>query len=192
MPTLADPDAGGVDDAALQHWLDDLKANAAVRSRARRPWLVRQAAGEQTVLGLLSDLRDARHPMVVETVAPARHRGLVHVVGPDVVVVRTDQGADVVVPLVAVAGVRLGPAGARATGGPARRSRSEARLMTVLGALADAEAPVVTRPRGGNEPLRGRLEAVGSQIITVRLEGRGGLAYVPVTSLAEVSVLESG
>jgi hypothetical protein len=197
MRPVADPEADGthhdprLDDAELRRWLDGLRAVAAARERSRTSWLARQAQQTSTLAGVLSDLREAGRPVMIETAAGTSHRGVVRLAGDDVVVVRTDQGVDVVVPLASLIGLR--PSSVRTpTGAGQLRRHPGVGLSDVLGALAETRAAVVARCRGSRQAVRGELEVAGPEVLVVQLEGRGGVVYLPVSSLAEVSVVESG
>ena len=65
-----------------------------------------------------------------------------------------------------------------------------ATLAGALGALAGSRR-ANRRPSSGGTALQGEVRAVGADVVTLRLDDRSA-AYVPLTSLGELSVVESG
>ena len=66
--------------------------------------------------------------------------------------------------------------------------------MTLIEVLAQA---VATRPRVavvlGDVTVVGELRAVGTDVLTVRTDGEpGGMSYVTLASVSEVSLFDSG
>jgi hypothetical protein len=174
--------------AVFEAWLADLRVDDAAHARARAAWLRRQAEEEATLVGVLADLAERERAVIIETEAGHGHKGILLVVGLDFCALRTTHSTPVLIRYDAVASVRpapgeAGPVGDRVVG-------PTATLRGALGALAGSRARVVARVRRGTA-LQGQLRAVGTDVMTLRLDDRSA-AYVPLTSLAELSVVESG
>lgn len=192
--------ADGVDDQTdalveldgdeLERWVAELRSQDAARSRSRTAWLRRQAAEDGSFVGTLLEAHEARRTLVIDTMAGNHHRGRIRLVGRDVCVVRADRGGDVVVVLDAIRSLRVPETREPVVG--ERRPVGRVTLHEVLAALVEQRPRVAVTSRGSTEPLRGELVVVGTDVVGLRLEGRGGLAYLPLTSLAELSVAESG
>lgn len=170
----------GVRDPLLE-LLDDARAADAGARRDRERNLRRQAEEDASLVGTLVDLAERGGPVTVRTTTGRAHTGRLLALGADFVVVRTDHGADVFVTLGAVAAVRAGR-GDAATGD--RPTPSATRLLDVL-ATAAAEHPRVSLLVAG-ETVAGELRAVGSDVVTVLLDGpERTTAYVAARQLAE-------
>jgi len=189
-----------LDDAAfeaalteLAHWAGQDRVDDAVRHRRRSSWLGRQASEEVDLAGVVADLAERGRPVVLGTAAGRRHRGLVAALGRDVVVVATAQG-QVWLALGTLAWVRT-PAGEERASGPWDRPPAGwpalIDLAGELGRLSDERSRVSVRGGPGSEPVVGTALAVGRDVLTLRDDG-GGLIYVALASVAEVSLPESG
>lgn len=165
----------------------DLRVDEAVRSRARTAWLGRQAAEEATFVGLLADLAERGRQVVVDTAGGRRHRGWLVIVGGDFCALRTSSHV-AVIRHVAVAAVRPLPHDAGTSGD--RVVSPTARLRAALSSWAGTGVRVRIEPRAG-AAMVGELQAVGEDLVTLRLDDRSQV-YVPLISLDELSVLESG
>jgi hypothetical protein len=183
--TLTVVDGELADDEVVE-LLDRARADDAARARARRRWLQRQAAEGATLLGTLVDLAEAAATVVVATTAGRRWTGRVLAVVDDAVVLATP-GARLVIATSAVSWVRV-PDGAPADG--CRRPVAGTTMIDLLAGAADERADVVLHAAGA-EAVRGRLVAVGDDVLTVRVEG-GGAVYVAAASVSEAAVLASG
>ena len=123
------------------------------------------------------------------------HLGRVSFVGADVVVVTTDADLSVAVRLGAVASVR--------TQDPAQRGRYTAGVEVSTEDASRRELTMreilshwlVDRPRinawSGDASCAGVLAAVGSDVVTLELERSGGVVYLRLDSLTEVSLSAS-
>lgn len=176
--------------SGLDAWIAELRADEVVRRRARTSWLRRQAGESATLVGTLAALCQSGAHVVVETCHGRRHRGTLRLVGDDVCAVRADNGGHVVLALDAVGAIKVNDATVSTVDD--RPIGHAASMHEVLVALAGERPPVSVVARGSAEPLHGVLEVVGRDVAAVRLEGAPGVAYLPLTSLAEVSVFESG
>lgn len=164
----------------------DLRVDEAVRSRARTAWLERQAAEEATFTGVLSDLAEGGRPVEIDTRAGHRHRGPIVVVGSDFCAVRPPTQL-VVVRFDAVVAVHPSTHGAAPTGD--RVVAPATPFARALAAWQDTGARL--RIDVGDAWVVGEIGSVGRDVLTLRTDD-GGAVYVPLASLDEVSVLESG
>ena len=177
----------GADLAAL---VAELSTDEAVAARSRAHWLSRQAAAEGTFSGILRDLAERGLPVVVHLHNGRLHRGVATVVGADFVVVRAATGRDVAIALAAIASVRTLP-GERTTTGD-RFEPATTTLAEMLSALGEERARVLVLGLDPRQAIGGELRAVGRDLLTIRLGGDGGTAYVALDSVAEISLVESG
>ena len=192
----ATPDDPGqdrlLDDALheLNRWVAETQVDDAIELRRRSAWLRRQADEESTMTGVLVDLAEHGRPVTLHLGNGRRHRGTIAAVGHDVVELRSSVGERVVVALDALDSVRpqtdAAPVpgdGPVPTGVDAGRARWR-RLADAARAGADRRAATARRRAA-------RSSAMGRDVLTVALDG-GGLAYVSLAAVAEVSGPESG
>jgi hypothetical protein len=203
--------------AGVERWAAEARARDAVDARIRERWLRRQAEEEAAFAGLLLDLAERGATAVLTTTGGRRHVGRIEAVGADFAAVRTGADRTTLVALDTVAAVRIGAAprserprqrgvgGRGGEGGPgtpgepalgpaadARSGRSLA--VTMADVLAHA---VARRPRlhlhAGAAAFAGELRSVGADVVTLLSDGDpSGLAYVSLTSVSEISLLDSG
>ncbi len=164
--------------------------------------LARAAAEEGTVRAAITDLAERAEPIVVELDGDRLVRGVVRLVGTDVVVLR-DSRTETVVCLDAVASLRLRPDQPGHRGRPVRsgamaplapRADPEGHvvdLARVLAALAETEPMVTVHRRGVRSPLSGVLAGVGLDVVVV-LAPPAGTTYVPLSAVVDVSLTGSG
>jgi hypothetical protein len=179
----------------LERWAADARAREAAGARVRERWLRAQAEEEASLAGVLLSLAERRETVVLTTAAGRRHRGVVSGVGLDFAVLRAPAGATTLVALAALADVRMvderpGPKSAAATGDDAARGALGVRLADVLAQAAGQRPRVAVQ--AGAASVVGDLRAVGSDMLTVRADGTGGVVYVALASLSEISFLASG
>jgi hypothetical protein len=174
---------------SLARWASAAKADDAADARTRERWLRQQAQESATVAGLMAGLVERRVAVALRTTNGHTHNGTLVGVGADYLAL---VGANrmTFVPLDRVATVTPRPP----TAAPASDERQPptGRLAAVLAGLA-AEGPPVTLMTGG-ETVAGVLAAVGADLLTIqRGDAAGGeVLYVPVASVAELSVRLSG
>jgi hypothetical protein len=162
----------------------EVRADDAVRSRARRTRLAQQAAEEATFRGVLIDLGERGSTVVVHLAVGRPVVGRVRQVGTDFVDLLADDGREVLVALRGVGHVRTAPGAPPTTG-----SRDVAGDLTLVEALVwrAGDRPRVQVRAGGAEPVAGELREVGADVATVLLEGSpGGWAYINVSEVTEV------
>ena len=168
----------------LLRLLDDARADERAEARGHERHLVDSARAGARFAGTLLDLAERGAGVAVRTSAGRSHRGALRLVASDFCVVHTDAG-DVWLALAAITSVRPGP---DAHHPPATGTRAASDLLLVE-ALARA---VDRRPRlalvlDGGELVAGVLEAVGVDVVTVRLDGDSGtVSYVSASSVREV------
>jgi hypothetical protein len=192
----ADRDTGRLADRTTDHGPDlsalvaELSADEAAAARSRAHWLGRQAAAEGTFAGVLRDLAERGRPVLVHLHNGRLHRGVLVVVGADFAVVRSAAGPEVIVTLAAVTSVRTLPGEPPTTGD--RFVPTTTTFAEMVGTLGDERARVHIVGLDARQAVGGDLRAVGRDVLTVRLGGEGGTAYVALDSVAEISLLESG
>jgi hypothetical protein len=183
-------DALGASGRSLSAWVASLVADDAARSRARTAWLARQAAEEGTFAGVLVDLAERGAAVVVHLHNGRRHRGVLTVVGRDFCGLRTGGGSDVLVADRGVASVRTLPGDAVTVGD--RPVRTDLGFAETVAALADHRVRVLVVGHDADDAVAGELRSVGADVVTVRLDGAGGTAYVSSSSVLELSLTVSG
>lgn len=194
-PAEGEPGDGGPDDRGrrspgLAAWLAEVVADDAAAQRSRLRWLEQQAAEEGTFIGVLTDLAERDRPVVLQLANGRTHRGTLTMIGADVVGLSTAGGRDVLLRQSAIASVRTLP-GEPVTVGD-RHIVSDVSLSEAMSALAEHRARVHLIGSDPTQAVTGELRAVGRDVVTVRLDGAGGTAYVAVAALVELSLFESG
>jgi hypothetical protein len=182
-------DGGDPGRHGLTAWAARLLVDDAVRERIRSHWLRQQAAEEGTFAGVLEDLAERGRPVVVHLRNGRVHRGAPTIVGVDFVALSGPADRGIFVALHAITSVRTLPGEGPTTGD--RFWRGNATLAELLSALTGERARVLLVGLDGRDAVSGELRAVGRDVVTVRLDG-GGLAYLALDSVAEVSLVESG
>ena len=183
-------DALGSSGASLSAWVASLVADDAARSRARTAWLERQAAEEGTFAGVLVDLAERGAPVVVHLHNGRRHRGVLTLVGRDFCGLRTSSGREVLVAERGLASVRTLPGEVVTVGD--RLVRTDLGFVEAIAALAEHRLRVQVVGHDPADAVAGELRSVGADLVTVRLDGAGGTAYVSSSSVLELSVTVSG
>jgi hypothetical protein len=161
-------------------WLDLLDdARAAEHRRARSSERALRTAAEEsaTFPGSLLDLAEQGRSVRVATASRRRHVGPISLVGLDFLVV-----GDAWIALTAVASVGVVEGAGAATGD---RRGTDLLLVEALARVAP-ERPQLAVATSGGEVVTGRLLAVGADVLTLRLDGDGGTAYVPAAAVLEV------
>jgi hypothetical protein len=170
--------------ARLEAWVAEAAADEALASRRRERWLKVQAGEEATLAGVLVDVAERGRPVVATTRTDRSHRGVLRLVGVDFCLLETDQRAAVFVGFAALAGVRQPPGETAVTGD--RPLALGITLAEVLRLLA-GERPRVLLV-SGTAATRGELRSVGADVVTLRLDGEAGSAYVALHAVDEVVV----
>lgn len=180
----------------LERWAADARARAAADARVRERWLRAQAEEEASLAGALLACAEREETVVLTGVDGHRHRGIVAGVGVDFCAVIAPGGTTSLVALDALAQVRpVDPTGRRRAAAAGHghghgRASLGVRLADVL-AQAAGQRPRISL-HAGTASVVGELQAVGSDVATVRTDGDGGVVYVRLASVSDVSFLASG
>jgi hypothetical protein len=187
-PTEHEETSGGQDLVAdLTRWLAEQRVDAASAARAREHWL-RQAAEEESLLaGVLLDLAEQGDTIVMQGISGRTHRGQVRGVGVDFLALRTGT-VEVLLPYDAVVTIRPWD---HQPQGATRTEALEMHLSDALAVIATGRPRVLVVSRDGTS-LAGELRSVGRDLVTLKLAGAAGVAYVPMASIAEVTLAETG
>ena len=182
------------DEFALQlhRLVADASAEAAARERTHERALRESAELEATFVGVVLDLAERGSAVVVRTAAGRTHRGRVIGVGTGAIAVRDEGRPPVLIALAAVTSVRphAEPDGRPRDVAGGRPAPLDLSMVRLLGALAE-DRPRVQVSCAGEEPLAGELRSVGTNLLTVRLDGdRHLLAHVPIAAVADVVLLD--
>jgi hypothetical protein len=178
-PSGQDPFVDLTDDAAHQ---------AAVRARSDRR-MARTRAGESaTWVGTLHDLAERRAPVVL-TVGAVRLAGTLTAVGADHVVLRTSVGEQVWLRIAAVRSLAPDPATGAGPVAGHRDTAPSAELADLLDHAAEQRCTVRVFVRDVAEPIRAHVEAVGEDLLTLRLDAAGRpRLYVPLAAVDAVAL----
>lgn len=170
--------------ADLTRYLAEQRADAAAASRSREHWLRQAAAEEAMVAGVLLDLAERSATVVVQGFANRSHRGRVRAVGEDFVALTTKAGPTLL-PYDAIVAIR-GDDGPAALG-----DRAPALDMAFAEAVAAAagDRPRVLIVARDGSGLSGQLRSVGRDVVTLRLADAASTVYVPLASIAELTVV---
>jgi hypothetical protein len=177
-----------VDEPELIELLEEERAADRSTARGRERHLRRVAEEGASLAGALLDLAERGSSVTIRTEGGRVHHGVVVGVGEDFCVVRGAGSSDTYLRVGALATVRPqhGERHAPATGD--RRAPRDIRLVELLATVA-AERPRVAIVVRGGEAVAGELRAVGTDVVTLRLDGDGrGLCYVAAASIVEVAV----
>lgn len=171
----------------LAAWAATARADEAALSRSREGFLRRTAAEDATFVGVLLDLAERGGPVLVVGSGDRRHRGTVRAVGADFIALRTPDARDVLLSHRSIGSVRPEARSAAATGD--RGVDVPMGLAEALAVLAEDRPRVLVVSSAGGEGLSGELNAVGRDVVTMRLDGsERRIAYVPISNIAEVSI----
>jgi len=177
----------------LERWAADARARDAADARVRERWLRAQAEEEASIAGVLVAIAEREETVVLTTVHGRRHRGRVVGVGLDFCAIGASGGATTLVVLGALAEVRgFDPAGRSRSpvgAGPGRPSLGVG-LADVLAQAAGQRPRVAVQ--SGSASVTGDLHGVGHDLLRLQTDGAGGLVYVRLASVSEVSFLASG
>ncbi|MFA9432657.1 hypothetical protein [Egicoccus sp. AB-alg2] len=162
---------------------------AAVRSRAERRRRQALAAGTATWLGTLRDLAERRAIVVLQVRGGRPLRGLLVALSSDHLVLVTASGGRVHLRLSAVRTARPEPGRGAPPASGDREAPSTATIEDVLDALAEEGGSAALLLGDVVDPVRGRIEAIGEDVVSLRLEGPDpALVYAPVGAVDGVMV----
>ncbi len=205
----ADADADADLDDALARFASDARTEERVGQRRRQRWLARAAAESTTLQALLDALAELGGTVALVLDSGTSHRGVITVVGDDVVALADRNAGLVLVALGRLAWVDAGERPALVAPGdeqPLRPNPPSGRptLRHLLAELADDEPEV--RVTAGGATVDGRLLWVGDDVAAlaeaVLAPGTGSDAgrrstmvrtrYVRLSSVTDVSLSVSG
>jgi hypothetical protein len=195
MPERRDHAGDDQDDLSddLARLVAETRATSAIRARARERSLRQQATATATFSGVLLDLAEADAEVTTRTRGGWTLRGRVTTVGRDFVVLRSAMGGDTFVPLRALTAIRRRPGDRPTDTTGDRRTPSSLSLVAHLADLAPDRPRISVAVDGEPEVLKGELLAVGTDVVTMRLDGDPPpTGYLAVPSLSWVTVLASG
>ena len=167
--------------------LDEVRAGDAGAARSRERWLRRQAEEGATFRGTLLDLAEREAQVTVRTTTGRVGHGALVALGTDFVALRAEDRGAVCLRLGALASVRA-HAGFREGGAAGDRpSPLDLSLLELLARL------VPDRPRltlaAGADVVAGELRAVGTDVVTLRLDGEPpGTCYLAAATIDEVVI----
>ncbi len=168
--------------------LDEGRADEVVAARARERALARMAEEGAQLAGTLVDLAERASTVVVRTESGRSHHGVLVEVGSDYCRLRADSGAAPLLHLSAIVSVRPQRGGHQPTATSNRSPATDQRLVEVLGRLTEDRPRVMLVVRGG-EVLAGWLRSVGSDVVTLGLDGESGQGvYVAAAAITEAWV----
>jgi hypothetical protein len=166
---------------------DEAVQQRAVRARTEARSRRDVAAAVATWTGTLRDLAESGRAVTVLAGSGRTHRGTIAAVGVDHVAIALEPDGTALLRLDALRAVRP-EAGADTP--PAMGDRPWAQdqhLWSWLERLSERDVRVGLVLDGTAEPVYGRLQAVGEDVLTLRLDGRDrGLVYVPDAAVSEV------
>jgi len=188
------PDARTVmsaDDLDLRRALDEARADLLAAERSRERWLRLQAEQSATFAATLLGLLERGVTVALRTTSGAEHVGRLTALARDVCGLRTASGRQVWVRLDAVAAVRADRDHASPPADDDRVVGEDVGLAEILARLADDRPRAAVAVLGGGA-LVGELRAVGEDVVTLLEGDRRAACYVRLSSVTEVSLLESG
>ncbi|MFA9446357.1 hypothetical protein [Egicoccus sp. AB-alg6-2] len=178
--TSGDPYVGLVDDAAHA---------AAVRARAERRERHDRAVELATWLGTLRDLAERAEPVALAIRGGRSLRGRLVGLGGDHVALALAGGGRVLVRLGAVRAARVEPGRHTPTAAGDRPAPGTSTVDDAIDELAASGGTVVLYVRDLVDPLRGEVQGIGEDVVTVRLDGPERLvAYLPAASIDAVQI----
>jgi hypothetical protein len=171
--------------SALAAFVGEAQADAAADARSREAFLRRTAAEEGSFAGVLVDLAERGTPVLVAGAGGRRQRGTLAAVGADFVVLRDEDGEEVLLAHRGISSVTP-EAGAAAVAGH-RPVAVPVGLAEALAVLAEERPRVLLVTVGLDGGVAGELRTAGRDVLSVRLEGPDRRSvYVPLANVAEV------
>lgn len=181
-------------DGLLSTELHDARIAAAAADRRRVRSLQRQSQEAATFAGICLDFAE-RGDEVIVSIGTVAFQGVLQSVGADHLELSARHGT-VVVPNRSVQALHAatGDTLEHWSGVSGDRALSTNRsFLDVLFELAEARTEVVVRPTQSANDLRGVVEALGRDVVTLRSSGPDRrLTYLPAGSLGALSVMASG
>jgi len=168
---------------------DEARHAEEVAARSERHQRLQRARELATWAGTLEDLAERRLGVVVQLAGSRRVRGTLVAAEPDLVALRSEAGQLVIVRAGAVRLLRPQPGVAAAIATGDRQRVAGRRFIEVVQQLVEDRARVMLGLDALEEPVIGRLRALGEDVLTVELDPTPrGLAYLPLGAVQEVTV----
>ncbi len=167
---------------------DEGRVTEAIRDRNDERELRRQASEMATFAGTMRDLAEARRGVTVRCATGRAYQGALLAVAIDHLVIEAGERRTVHVAMDQVNAIAVDPTVSVGWAAGDRDAAQDRTLGEVLADVVGAQPAVVLVTRGDGEPHRGRLLAVGEDVVSVRVEGSGSVRYVPSSALSEIVV----
>lgn len=165
---------------------DDARMTDAIRERQHRRALREQAADTGTLAGTLLDLAEAATVVGLGTTSGRRHQGRVVGVAHDHVALRTPRARTLFVMLDAIAVVQPEPTLAPMSPTGDRDAAQDLRLLERCADWLDERPWLVVALRNADGLVRGRLHAVGEDVLTLHPDGDAMPCLVAATGIEAV------
>jgi len=187
---VPDGDDDGALTTALYQWAADARIDELSQARSREHSLRQQLAEDATFSGVLVDLAEHAQPVTVSTASTRSHAGHIVAVGVDFIILRDEMASEILIRRAAVTSVRPSSSSHPSLGD---RTFTVDRYFTeAISALAEDRQTILIANIGDASPTVGELRSVGQDLITISLaDQKTSLVYVPVSSIAEVSLVPS-
>lgn len=179
QPPAADPFVRLADDGQLAE---------AIAARSAERELRQQASELATFAGTMRDLAEARRHVTVRCATGRSYQGELLAVAIDHLVVRAGDRTTVHVASDQISAVTVDPAVTSRWAAGERAAAQDRTLDEVLANAVETRPTVVLVTRGDGEMHRGRLLAVGEDVVSVRGDGIGHVRYLPAHALSEIVI----
>ncbi len=167
---------------------DDSQLAEAIAARSDERELRQQASELATFTGTMRDLAEARRHVTLRCATGRSYQGELLAVAVDHLVVRIGDRTTVYVATAQVSAVTVDPTVATRWAAGDRDAAQDRTLEEVLAEAVEARPTGVLVTRGDGEVHRGRLLAVGEDVVSIRGDGAGYVRYLPTRALSEVVV----
>ena len=176
--------------ADLDRWAAESRVDEAAHSRMRERWLRQQAVEEARFAGVALDLAEWGGNVAIRTTTGTTLHGRIVAVARDFCVLRQQGGTPTFVALAGVAVLRPDPGHQLPEAASERSAPVDMGLAEALANLAADRPRVRIRVEGGGDAVAGELQAVGADVVTVRLDGEPrATIYVQLGALRELTLL---
>jgi hypothetical protein len=179
QPPPEDPYVRLTDEGLLAEAIDARNAERELRQ---------QAAEMATFAGTMRNLAEARRGVTVRSGSGRGYQGVLVAVAIDHIVVQAGDARTVYIALEQVTAIQVDPSVKVGLAAGERDAAQDRTLDEVLANVVGGRPTVVIVTRGDGEANRGRLIGVGEDVVSLRLDGTGGVRYLPATALSEVVI----
>ncbi|MFU8839624.1 MAG: hypothetical protein ACNA8R_02750 [Nitriliruptoraceae bacterium] len=177
-------------DEAFLSLEDEARHAAEVAARSERHQRLQRASEVATWTGTLEDLAERRLPVVLRVAGGRAFRGNLVAAERALVALRSDADQLVVVRTEAVRLLRPQPGVPVAVAMGDRQRVAGRRMVEVLQQLTEERTRVLLGVDGIQEPVAGRLRALGEDVVTLELDDATprALVYLPISAVQDVVV----